>query len=299
MRRPQIRGGADEPMNSVMLGVVAALSWGLHDFFARFPSRAVGPIPTVFAVTVAGLLVLTAWLLLGDGSIVIVWPSLWLVALTGVVFTLATLSLFAALALGPISIVAPIAGSYPALAMIFALAQGARPSLWQWLAIAGVMAGVFIVSRSGGHYEASGELERGKLKTILGLAFLASLCFAVSLTAGQAAVPIFGEIGTVWLARLFGLAVIGALYLWRAAGVPVPLRWLPLLALMGCLDVAALGAITAAGNLPDPAFATVVSSAFGAVTVLLARAFLKEPIAPLQLVGIVLIFGGVAVLAGG
>jgi drug/metabolite transporter (DMT)-like permease len=50
--------------------------------------------------------------------------------------------------------------------------------------------------------------------------------------------------------------------------------------------------------LPDPEFATVVSSAFGAVTVLLARAFLKEPIAPAQLAGMVLIFGGVAALAG-
>lgn len=100
------------------------------------------------------------------------------------------------------------------------------------------------------------------------------------------------------LARLFGLAVIVALYLWRSPGAPLPVRWLPLLGLMGCLDVLALGAITAAGNLPDPAFATVVSSAFGAVTVLLARIFLKEPIAPAQFAGMVLIFGGVGVLAG-
>ena len=64
---------------------------------------------------------------------------------------------------------------------------------------------------------------------------------------------------------------------------------------MGCLDVTALGTITAAGNLPAPEFATVVSSAFGAITVLLARVFLKEPIAPAQLGGIVLIFGGVGV----
>lgn len=46
-------------MNSALLGLVAALSWGLHDFLARFPSRAVGPIPTVFAVTLAGLIVLS------------------------------------------------------------------------------------------------------------------------------------------------------------------------------------------------------------------------------------------------
>jgi uncharacterized membrane protein len=198
-------------MNSALLGLVAALSWGVHDFLARFPTRAVGPIPTVLAVTVSGLIVLSAWLLISGGAIEIVWPELWLVAVTGIFFALGTLSLFTALALGPISIVAPIAGSYPALAMMLAVAQGARPSAWQWLAIAGVMAGVLIVSRSGARYEDSGEVPPGKLKTVLGLAFLASLGFAVALAAGQAAVPIFGDIETVWLARLFGLATIGAL----------------------------------------------------------------------------------------
>ena len=145
----------------------------------------------------------------------------------------------------------------------------------------------------------SGELQPGELKGVLGLAFLASLCFAVSLTAGQAAAPIFGEVETVWLARLFGLLTIGVLYLWRSPAAPLPMRWLPLLALMGCLDVAALGTIVAAGNLPDPEFATVVSSAFGAVTVhACARVFLKEPISPAQLGGMALIFGGVGALAG-
>ena len=46
------------------------------------------------------------------------------------------------------------------------------------------MAGVAIVARSGGHYEASGELQPGKLKNVLGLAFLASFCFALSLASG-------------------------------------------------------------------------------------------------------------------
>lgn len=285
-------------MNAALLGLVAALSWGVHDFLARFPSRAAGPIPTVLAVTVSGLIVLSAWLLIGGATIKIVWPEIWLVAVTGIFFALGTLSLFAALALGPISIVAPIAGSYPALAMMLAVAQGLRPSALQWLAVIGVMAGVLIVSRSGGRYEDSGELPPGKLNTVLRLAFLASLGFAIALTAGQAAVPIFGDVETVWLARLFGLVTIGALYLWRSPGAPLPLRWLPVFGLMGCLDVAALGTIVAAGNLPDPAFATVVSSAFGAVTVLLARAFLKEPIAPAQLAGMALIFGGVVALAG-
>jgi drug/metabolite transporter (DMT)-like permease len=285
-------------MNSALLGLVAALSWGVHDFAARFPSRAVGPIPSVFAVTLSGLIALSAWLLLAGSGVEIVWGELWLLAVIGVCFTLAMLSLFAALARGPISIVAPIAGSYPALTMLLALAQGARPSLVQWLAILAVMLGVLIVSRSGGDHKLRGELARGTMRDVIGLAFLASVGFAVALTASQAAVPIFGEVETVWLARCFGLATIGPLYLWRTPGARLPRRWLPLLAAMGCLDVAAIGSITAAGRLPSPEFATVVSSAFGAVAVILARIFLKEEIAPAQLAGMVLIFGGVAVLAG-
>ncbi len=285
-------------MNAALLGLVAALSWGLHDFLARFPSRAVGPVPTVLAVTFAGLIVLSIWLVIGGGTIEILWPSLWLVAVTGIVFAGATLALFAALTLGPISIVAPLAGSYPALAMIFAVAQGFEPSLAQWLGVGAVMAGVVLVSRSGGHYEASGHLPPGKLKTVLSLALLASVCFAVSLTAGQAAAPIFGDVQTVWLARCFGLGAIGIVYLASPGKTAIPGRWLPLLAVMGVLDVAALGTIVAAGDLPDAAFATVVSSAFGAVTVLLARVVLEEPVSKLQAAGIILIFAAVAVLAG-
>ena len=42
-------------MSSALLGLVAALSWGVNDFLARFPARTVSPIPTVLAVTFAGL----------------------------------------------------------------------------------------------------------------------------------------------------------------------------------------------------------------------------------------------------
>ena len=285
-------------MNSALFGVVAALAWGVHDFLARFPARAVGPVPTVFAVTVAGFVFLSLWLLIDGAELHVVWPEIWLVAASGICLALATLSLFAALALGPISIVAPIASSYPALAMMIALAQGARPSAGQWAAIAAVMAGVVIVSRSGGHYEESSALPRGKLDTLLALSFAASVGFALALSSGQAAASHFGDIETVWLARIFGLVTIGAILLARPSRPLLSARWLAMLSLMGGLDVTALGAIVAAGSLAKPEFATVVSSAFGAVTVVLARLFLKEAIAPAQLGAMVLIFGGVAVLAG-
>jgi drug/metabolite transporter (DMT)-like permease len=285
-------------MSSVLLGVVAALSWGVNDFLARFPARAVGPVPTVLVVTFAGFVFISGWLVVSGDAVSFFWPQLWLPAASGIFFALSTLSLFAAFALGPISLVAPIAGSYPAISMIFAVAQGARPSMLQWFAIAAVMAGVAIVSRSGGNYEDSGHIAAGKLKAVLALALCASVASAVAQTSGQAAVLTFGEVPAVWLSRIFGLITIGAIYLAQRSRAELPARWLPLFGLMGGLDVAALGSIFAAGNLPDPAFAVVVSSAFSAVTVVLARAMLKEPIGRIQLLGMVSIFGGAAGLAG-
>jgi drug/metabolite transporter (DMT)-like permease len=66
---------------------------------------------------------------------------------------------------------------------------------------------------------------------------------------------------------------------------------------MGGLDVTALLLIVTAGNLPDATLATVASSGFGAVAVILARLFLKEPISLIQLIGIAFVFGGVVILA--
>src|SRR5687768_11098391 len=284
-------------MNSALLGSVAALAWGTHDFAARFASRSAGPVNTVFGVTFAGFVVLSLWLLVSGAEVAIVWPSLWLVALSGVGVAGATLSLFTALTLGPISIVCPIAASYPAVAVLFALIAGVRPGMMEWAAMAAVMVGVIVVAASSAEEPDSDGHVRGKLAPIVFFSLLASLGFAVALATGQAAAPVFGDAQSVWLARIFGLAAVALLYLAPRMRWDVPGRWLPVLGAMGGLDVLALVSTFAAGHLPDPTIATVTSSAFGAVTVLLARVILKERITPVQLAGMLLVFAGVGYLA--
>jgi drug/metabolite transporter (DMT)-like permease len=294
---PNARAPGGATMNAALLGLLAALSWGFHDFVGRFPSRAVGPVVTLLAVTLSGFVFLSAWIVVSGVGLHIVWPRLWLVALAGLFYVFAGLALFAALAVGPITIVTPIAGSYPALAVIFAVTQGTRPSLVQWLAIAVVIAGVAAVSRAGHRHETSGDVPPGKLWLVVALSLVTSVAIALSLIAGQAAVPLFGPTGTVWLIRTFSLLMTTAIWLaWPGAASP-PLRWLPVLALMGGLDVTAMLLVVAAGTLPNAALATVASSAFGAVAVVLARVFLKERITWAQLAGMVMIFGGVGILA--
>ncbi|MBI1383761.1 MAG: EamA family transporter [Rhizobiales bacterium] len=288
-------------MTPALLGLIAALSWGLHDFAARFASRSVGPLRTVGAVTAFGLLALTV-LLAALGR----WPvwhldGLWLVVLSGAGFALATLWLFAALALAPISLVAPIVGSYPVLVVLYEVATGRVPTLLDALAIVGVVAGVAIVASYAPDEPGSAAPEnpRAGRAGVLGLALLANLSFALAITRGQRAAPVFGELEATWLARIVGFATLALVLLVTRTGMRLPVRWLPLLIAMGLLDVMALAVLLAAGHGPGASIATVVSSCFGAVAVLLGRIVLAERVHPLQWLGIVMVFGGVAVLLSG
>lgn len=70
-----------------------------------------------------------------------------------------------------------------------------------------------------------------------------------------------------------------------------------MLALMGALDVLALGAVLAAGAWPRPEFAAAASSVFGLVTILLAWRFLGEPMTGGQWGGVLLVFAAMSYLA--
>ncbi|MGI9406026.1 MAG: DMT family transporter [Hyphomicrobiaceae bacterium] len=287
-------------MSPVFLGVIAALCWGLLDFAGRFASRGTSATTTVLWLTFTGLIGLTA-LLAWKGS----WPELhashlWLAVLTGTGLALATLWLFEALARGPIALVSPVAASYPVTALLIAVAMGVRPGLIQWLAMFAVIAGVILVARtaSGSGHK---NLPADTFRTVLTYAALSHVTFAVAITAGQAAAPVYGEMEATWLSRIAGLATMALVAMLRKietrTAAALPVRWIPLIVLMGLLDVGGLATLSAAGHLPGAEIATVVGSCFGIVTILLAWVVLREKIFPVQWLGIALVFGGGMLLA--
>jgi len=292
-------------VSPVFLGGIAALAWGAHDFGARFAGLRIGVLMTLFCVTVAGLLGLTGWIWFTGGTL----PTprtegLWLVVLMGAGFTLATLWLYEAVTRGPFALVSPIVGSYPVTALLFFVAIGTRPSMDQWLATAAVIIGVGIVAASA--EESDGEeasehaitkLTPEQYRSVIAFAALSHLAFAVSITAGQFAAPVYGELEATWLSRIVGLALVTAVLIHKRAATVVPAAWLPVVSGMGLLDVTALASVSAAGHAASAELATVVSSTFGIVAILLAWIFLRERIRPLQWLGIAIVFGGTAYLA--
>ena len=285
-------------MTAVLLGIAAALSWGLADFAARFTGRAVGPAMAVLAVLTTSTVALALFLLWHGIAFDWRWSALWLPALSGFGIAAATLLLYFALATGPMTIVSPIAGSYPALVVGFEVLTGLRPSPVQWLAMAATLFGAIVVARAGGRFSAGGGFTADAVRRATLAAIGACAMFALGVVAGQQAVPEQGELGTLFLSRLVSTLLIWALIAAKGERPALPWRWLPLLTVQGLLDGGAYLALFAGSAGESAAVVAVVSSAFGVVTTLLGRLFLDERVGAGQWAGIALVFGGVAVLSG-
>jgi drug/metabolite transporter (DMT)-like permease len=285
-------------MTAVLGGVVAALAWGSADFVARFTGGAVGHVRALFGMLTASAVVLSGVVYVMDLPIADTSRGWWLVLLTGVGLTVATLLLYQGLVRGPVSIVAPIAGTFPAFNILLALILGIRPGGLEWLAMATVIAGVVIVARSAGHFEARGVHSRSELRRTVFIAIAASFGFAVTVAAGQEAGEVYGDVQAVFLGRWVSLVCCVLLLAVRREMPRIPPRWWPALAAQGVLDGAALVAVVAGSQGAASAVTAVLASTFSAVTVVLARLFMREVMSRGQWLGIGLIIAGVMTLSG-
>lgn len=275
---------------------MCALSFGTADFIARFSSRAIGYRSALLGTLIVGTIGLTAWVAIERP--VFVWPlaDLWLLPLTGIATTVFLLLLYLGLARGPISVVAPIVAAHPVFILGLAVVLGSRPTAPQWLAIGGTLAGSVLVAVAAEHDRTEARARRDLAVTIA-IAVAASLAYAVAVAAGQAAVPIFGELPALWISRGIGLAALILLFVAARERPSLPKQWLPVLAVQGTLDTMGLLFLFLGSAGAYPEIAAVTGSTFGAITTLLAWLVLKERIGPVQAAGIVLVFVCVGVLA--
>lgn len=286
-------------MNPVVLGTITALGWGGADFIARYTGRRLGHELALFGMLGTSTLILTlaAWRfappLVWDGA------GWWLLPLTGLGLLIDTLFLYWALANGPVSIVAPISASYPALNVSFSiLFLGVRPTPTDWLGMAAVMLGVLAVARASRSFETTEAYSSEHMRKVVLASVMSALTFAVTIEAGQAAAPIYGELHTTILARWIALLALTALLLGvRRKSVRIPGRLWPILWFQGTLDSGAWLALFAGGHLARGEVVAVIGSTYCVVAALLGRIFLRESITALQGVGIALVVAGIGALA--
>jgi drug/metabolite transporter (DMT)-like permease len=278
-------------MESLFLGLTAALVWGLHDFSVRRVSAAANAGALYLLVLGFGVLWILPFALASPGWADLTAGLVGFTALAGLVYAFGVYALYRAFAIGPVRLVAPICGAYPLLSVGLAMAQGQEITPVVWLAALAVVGGVGLVARGEG-----GDATGDRRSAILWAAAAATGFFA-SLGMLHAAADRAADLPVALIARVAGCAGILLLVVIQRVPVRPAFSVWPMLALMAALDLGGMFAVTAAGSFDRPEFASITSSCFGLVTVLLAWRFLAEPVRPVQWLGIMTVFVGVAVLS--
>jgi drug/metabolite transporter (DMT)-like permease len=132
----------------IALGLAAALSWGLADYFAALSSRRTGALRVVlgFHLVATALLALVVFGS-GDGVSDVGGRDLVWFGVIGALGWLSYLAFYRSLAIGPISIVSPVVSAYAAVTVICAvLIGGERLGAGEALAVAVVLLGVLLAS---------------------------------------------------------------------------------------------------------------------------------------------------------
>src|SRR5438093_1933161 len=133
---------------AILLALGASLSWGLSDFFGPLKARALGVLRVLFYVQVGGLAAIALLVAIrgkgpADTAAFLAIPA----AISG---TLGFYAYYRGVAVGAMSVVAPIAGISAIVPVVVGIVSGDRPSPWQLLGIACALVGVFLASREHG-----------------------------------------------------------------------------------------------------------------------------------------------------
>lgn len=280
-------------METVILATTTAALFGFSDFFGGLASRK----DTALAVTsrgyLLGVVVMVAATLLFPGRSVTPVDLAWGVA-GGLCGGLGVMALYAALACGRMSIVAPttaaLSGSLPAL---FDLVRGTavRPVALAGLGLA--IVAVVIVSATAGEKEEH-ELPRRALvlSIVSGILFAgAFLSFSFAGKESGFAPLVAARLVSGGLLTLIALVRLRRFRLKPGAGA--------LTLAAGTMDSLATVAMITAIRIGPLAIASVLGSLYPVVTILLARFVLGERLRAFQRFGIVLALGAVLMAALG
>ena len=283
-------------MLTIALGFATSLVYGFADFFGALGSKHIKPVVVTFWSGLSGLaLLLTASLFMGADFN---QSSILCGVIGGIASAFAMTCLYAALAIGPISILSPLSAVVMAIVpMVIGFAQGDRFSLWGWLALGAILVAVVLVGFVPGE-----DVRLPSLKGLL-LGIGAGVGMGAVLLA-LAAAPKDSGLASPAILRAVSASLLGIFMLVtirrsraEAAASKASIRiWLAVM-VTGFLDSSANVFFTIASREGSLSVVSVLTALYPLGTIILARIFLKEKIARSQMFGIVLALGASAVLA--
>ncbi|MDA9288611.1 DMT family transporter [Amylibacter sp.] len=280
-------------MGALELGLLAAMCWGFHDVCVRFISQKTPISACILTVLIVGLL-FHIGLMIPTKEITVISKSAFVLAtIAGVSFVIASFCLYYAFKRGPVKLVAPLIASYPILSISWAIWIGTPISKFQILAVLAIIFGVSIVA-------VLSDISEEKIPPIgktIALSLIAAIAFACTFASGQAAAELSPHMSATLVTRIISIMLCAIIIYFAGLKYWPGKSAIPWLIAMGCADGLALWCVFSAGALENPQYASVTSSIFGLITILLAWIFLKERMTILQWTGCIITFLGVGYLA--
>jgi len=296
-------------VTAVLLALASSLVWGVADFGAGLASRRRAVLTVLAVSSVASFPVVVAVVALRGEPPPGAMPAV-LAALAAVAGTAGIAAFYRGLAVGTMSVVAPISSTGAVLPVAFGIASGERPSALQGAGVALALAGVILASREAAHAADADALGAAEADTAasgggprrtsagVGLALVAAVGFGgffIGIDAASDADP--------WWAILVQRGTGLALILTAAAILRPCLRVSAgeggTLAVIGLLDMAANLLFALASTYGLVSLVGLLGSLYPVVTVLLARGVLGERLAPAQWAGVGAALAGVAMISAG
>jgi drug/metabolite transporter (DMT)-like permease len=282
-------------MAAIALGLLSSLLWGLSDYLGGLKSRTF-PVPVVLAMMYfASLTVMLAFVAV-RGSPTPPAENVLAALAAGIVGIVGLSAFYRALAIGTMSIVAPIASTGVALPVIVGLIAGDRPGPVRSAGLALAVVGIVLASREDGQAPDDRRLQR--LSVLL--AIVAALGFGSYFVLAELASD--GDVAwALVLSRVSAfpvIAMIALVVLRRGATRPGAVAWIAL-AGIGLLDLGANFFYNYASTIGELSSVSVSSSLYPVTTVMLAAVLLGERVQGVQRAGVIVALLGVVLIAAG
>ena len=281
----------------VIVGLASALVYGAADFFGGQASKQVSPVRVVSLSAIVGLALLTVFHLILGGRMseeAVLWGGL-----SGLAGSMAILTLYAALAIGPMSILSPLTAVISAIVPLsWGVILGERLPVLAYIALGIALVAVVLV----GFVPEKGAL-RPRLRGVV-YATVSGVLIGIFLILVDRAPDDSGLLPLVFN-RVTYIVVLWSMVLVlyvvarmrnSAPGPSVrPAIWLIVAA--GVADSAANTLLLIGFRIGELSVVSVLTALYPAGTIALAAIVLKERIAPVQWVGLALALIAAAMLA--
>ena len=289
-------------MLTVLLGLTGALSYGAADFFGGLAAKRVSAILVTAGVAVVGVVALLIGSLFIEGQ----WSeSAWLWGLiSGVTGAAAIGLLYACLAIGPMSILSPTTAFLSAVVPVtWGLATGEGFSPWLYPALGLAMVAVVLVGIVPDQRAVRPTVKGLTMAVASGILIGLFFIFIDQTPADSGVTPLIAN--RVAQSVVLAVAII-ALIIWsRRQGRGLVLlghrsTWkttLPIIFGAGIFDALANVAVIVGLRVGDLTIVSVLTALYPAGTILLAAAVLRERVAKIQILGLVLALIASAMLA--